>query len=98
MLEELGHDAVHIAASGAEALAVLERDGGFDLLLTDHMMPGLSGMRLAARARALHPRLPIVLASGFAELDEAAGATWPRLRKPYGLADLAAALAAVERR
>jgi PAS domain S-box-containing protein len=98
MLEELGHDAVHIAASGAEALAVLERDGGFDLLLTDHMMPGLSGMQLAARARALHPALPVLLASGFAELDEAAGATWPRLRKPYGLTDLAAALAAAERR
>ncbi len=98
MLEELGHDAVHIAASGQEALAVLERDGGFDLLLTDHMMPGLSGMQLAARARALHPTLPVLLASGFAELDEVAGAAWPRLRKPYGLADLAAALAAVARR
>jgi PAS domain S-box-containing protein len=97
MLEELGHDAVHIAASGDEALAVLDRDGGFDLLLTDHMMPGLSGMQLAARARALHPGLPILLASGFAELDEASGAAWPRLRKPYGLADLATALAAVER-
>jgi PAS domain S-box-containing protein len=98
MLEELGHDAVHIAASGAEALAVLDRDGGFDLLLTDHMMPGLSGMQLAARARALHPDLPVLLASGFAELDEASGTAWPRLRKPYGLADLAAALAGIERR
>jgi len=98
MLEELGHDAVHAAASGDEALAMLERDGGFDLLLTDHMMPGLSGMQLAARARAMHPTLPVLLASGFAELEHTAGAAWPRLRKPYGLADLAAALAAVERR
>jgi PAS domain S-box-containing protein len=96
MLEELGHDAVQIAASGEEALAVLDRESGFDLLLTDHMMPGLSGMQLAARARAMHPTLPILLASGFAELEPMAGAAWPRLRKPYGLADLAAALAAVE--
>jgi CheY-like chemotaxis protein len=93
MLEELGHDAVQIAASGEEALRLLERDDGFDLLLTDHMMPGLTGMQLAARARALHPGLPILLASGFAELDQVAGAAWPRLRKPYDLADLSAALA-----
>jgi PAS domain S-box-containing protein len=93
MLEELGHAPVHIAASAEQALRVLERDGGFDLLLTDHMMPGLTGMQLAARARALHPSLPILLASGFAELDQVAGAAWPRLRKPYDLADLSAALA-----
>ncbi len=98
MLEELGHDAVRIAASGEGALSVLEHEGAFDLLLTDHMMPGMSGMQLAARARALHPTLPILLASGFAELDETAGAAWPRLRKPYGLSDLSAALAALERR
>jgi PAS domain S-box-containing protein len=97
MLEELGHDAVHIAASGAEALGVLQRDGAFDLLLTDLMMPGMSGMQLARQARALCPSLPILLASGFAEREEAAGADWPRLRKPYGLADLAAALAALPR-
>jgi PAS domain S-box-containing protein len=98
MLEELGHDAVHIAGSGEDALDVLRRDGTFDLMLTDHMMPGLSGMQLAVRARALHPSLPILLASGFAELDEAAGTAWPRLRKPYGLSDLSAALDALERR
>jgi PAS domain S-box-containing protein len=97
MLEELGHDAVHIAASGEDALAVLQRDGDFDLLLTDHVMPGLSGMQLAHRARALHPALPILLASGFADLDATAGATCPRLRKPYDLSDLAAALAALDR-
>jgi len=96
MLEELGHDAVHVAASGEDALAVLRQDGAFDLLLTDHMMPGLSGMQLAARARALLPSLPILLASGFAELDGSSGAVWTRLRKPYGLSDLAAALAALE--
>jgi PAS domain S-box-containing protein len=92
MLEELGHDSVHIVASGQDALAVLQRDGAFDLLLTDQMMPGMSGTQLAAQARALQPNLPILLASGFAELDAAAGADWPRLRKPYGLADLSAAL------
>ena len=95
MLEELGHDAIHTAASGEAALAVLRQDGEFDLLLTDHMMPGMSGMQLAAQARALYPSLPILLASGFAEIDGLAPMEWPRLRKPYSLSDLAAALAAV---
>ncbi len=97
MLEELGHDAIHLVASGPDALAVLERDGAFDLLLTDQMMPGMTGTQLAAQARALHPSLAVLLASGFSELDEAAGAGWPRLRKPYDLADLSAALAGLER-
>jgi PAS domain S-box-containing protein len=95
MLEELGHDAIHAVESGEEALAVLLRDGDFDLLLTDHMMPGMSGARLAVQARALHPSLPILLASGFAELDELTGVPLQRLRKPYSLSDLAAALVTV---
>ncbi|MGE0226337.1 MAG: ATP-binding protein, partial [Acetobacteraceae bacterium] len=95
MLEELGHEAVRAVASGAEALDVLDRSGDFDLLLTDYMMPGMSGVELATRARALHPGLPVLLASGFAELDGLAGVTWPRLRKPFSLADLSAALAGV---
>jgi CheY-like chemotaxis protein len=95
MLEELGHDVIGTAASGEEALAVLRQDANFDLLLTDHMMPGMSGLQLAAQAHALHPSLPIVLASGFAELSDLTGAEWPPLRKPYSINDLAAALAAV---
>jgi CheY-like chemotaxis protein len=95
MLEELGHDAITVAASGEDALAVLRDDSDFDLLLTDHMMPGMSGVQLAAQARELHKSLPILIASGFAELDETAGMTWPRLRKPYSLNDLATALVSV---
>jgi PAS domain S-box-containing protein len=91
MLEDLGHDAVCVA-SGDEALVLLRRDGSFDMLLTDVMMPGMNGVELANQARALHPALPILLASGFAELDGMTGADWARLRKPYDLKDLAAAL------
>ena len=96
MLEELGHNAIHTAGSGAEALGVLRRDGDFDLLLTDYMMPGMTGAHLATQARALLPSLPVLLASGFAELDGSTGAGWPRLRKPYSLSDLSTALAAFE--
>ena len=97
MLEELGHEQVTVAASGEAALELLRHDSAFDLLLTDHMMPGMSGVTLAAEARALHPTLPILLASGYAELDDLAGVPWPRLRKPYSLGDLAAALGTLAR-
>jgi PAS domain S-box-containing protein len=92
MLEELGHRVVS-ATSGEAALAILQ-EGSFDLLLTDLMMPGMGGLQLAARVRAEKPGLPILLASGYAEMDALAGTDWPRLRKPYDLTQLAAALAA----
>jgi PAS domain S-box-containing protein len=95
MLEELGHVAVVTAASGEEALSVLRHDSNFSLVLTDHLMPGMTGVQLAFRARVIVPGLPILLASGYAELDELAGADWPRLRKPYSLNELSAALATV---
>jgi PAS domain S-box-containing protein len=100
MLEELGHAPIHTAESGVEALAMLRQDSGFDLLLTDHVMPGMSGVTLAARARVLYPDLPVLIASGFAELDALTGvplpgAPWARLRKPYSLSDLATALAGI---
>jgi CheY-like chemotaxis protein len=95
MLEELGHEATHSAASGEAALATLAGSADFDLLLTDHMMPGLTGVQLAARVHELYPSLPILIASGYAELDGITGKEWPRLRKPYSLGDLAAALALI---
>jgi PAS domain S-box-containing protein len=96
MLEELGHDVVGTAASGAEALVMLRRGDSVDLMLTDYMMPGMTGVQLAMQARALRPALPILLASGFAEIDRLTGSEWPRLRKPYSLSDLSAALTAFE--
>jgi CheY-like chemotaxis protein len=92
MLEELGHHPIVVATSGEAALAELQRNPGWDLLLTDHKMPGMTGLQLASRVRALYPTLPILLASGYAELDQWSGASWPRLRKPYTLDDLATAL------
>jgi CheY-like chemotaxis protein len=64
-------------------------------MLTDYMMPGMSGAQLAAQVRALHPSLPILFASGFAELEGDVETAWPRLRKPFSLGVLSAALAQV---
>ncbi len=93
MLEELGHVVVHSAASGEEALTVLSAGEPLDLLVTDHVMPGMSGATLAIKARAQRPGLPVLIASGFAELDALTEISGARLRKPYSLGDLATALA-----
>lgn len=67
MLEDLGHEVVE-AISGEQALRVLRRGNGIDLLITDHVMPGMMGAELVAAIRSERPDLPIILASGDSEL------------------------------
>ena len=64
VLQELGHT-VEAAESGSAGLALL-RQKPVDLLMTDLMMPGLTGWDVARLARAMHPRLPVVLVTGCA--------------------------------
>ena len=54
---------VALCRGGAEALAVLERDGAFDVVLTDHEMPDMDGPTLAARLREAGHAMPVVLLS-----------------------------------
>ncbi len=61
-------------------------------MITDYSMPGMSGAELAQAARALRPDLPILLATGFADLPEGE-VNLPRLRKPYMQQQLAAKIA-----
>ncbi|TCZ64806.1 ATP-binding protein [Roseicella aquatilis] len=90
MLEDLGHTVV-AAGGGAQALALLGQGIGVDLLVTDYAMPGMTGLELARAARLLRPGLPVVLASGFADLsNDAAPPDLPRLAKPYQQDQLAA--------
>lgn len=55
------------AADGAAALAVLGSATHFDLLVTDIRMPGIDGWKLAQRARAMRPMLPVLYVTGWSE-------------------------------
>jgi len=86
------------AASAEEGLEALEREP-VDLLYTDVMMPGITGIELARRARQRHPHLSVLLASGYSEeIASGAARAFETLAKPYGARTLAAALAAARGR
>jgi len=82
MLEDLGHRVIG-ANSGRHALDILKSEQPIDLMMTDHVMPGMTGVELATASRKVRPSLPILLATGYAELPEGAQLDLPRLAKPY---------------
>ncbi|HYG49002.1 MAG TPA: PAS domain S-box protein [Allosphingosinicella sp.] len=97
LLDELGYRVVS-AASAEEALELLETER-VDLLFSDVVMPGRSGVELARLARQGNSALPVLLASGYSEeIVGLAGAEFEILRKPYDLNAIEAAIgAALER-
>jgi two-component system cell cycle response regulator CpdR len=95
-LADDGHDTA-AAADGGEALDLLDRDGKmFDVLLTDIRMPVMDGIALALAAARDHPRLIILLMTGFAEQRERAsglaGLIHGVMTKPFTIAELRHAL------
>lgn len=92
MLEDLGH-VCFAAASADEALAILEAQKGIDLVVTDQIMPHATGLQLAKAIRKRWPDLPIMLATGYAEIDPDQAMNLPRLAKPFTQAELAAEIA-----
>lgn len=96
MLEDLGH-VVTTAYSGREALAALARMERVDLVVTDQAMPGMTGTELAAEIRRERPGLPVLLATGYAELPDGQMSGIPRLSKPFLQAHLDHAIAEVMR-
>jgi PAS domain S-box-containing protein len=97
VLSRLGYEAVGFSSS-REALAQVEAaPSRFDAVITDEVMPGLSGTELAERLRALRPNLPVVLVSGYigpmmTERAHAAG-VGRILKKPVQSGETASALA-----
>jgi PAS domain S-box-containing protein len=90
MLEDLGHQ-VFPAASAKDALATLRRQT-VDLVITDYAMPQMTGLQLAEAIKAVHADLPVILATGYAELPPGTESRLPRLSKPFLQRDLAAAI------
>jgi len=68
ILQKQGYQVV-TAASGAEALEVLERTN-INLVLSDQMMPGMTGTELTKSVKAIRPTLPVILISGVNEVPE----------------------------
>lgn len=93
MIEEIGYEVV-AATDGADALRQFAK-GAFSIVLTDVVMPGMSGVDLAAQIRRSAPQVPILFASGYADFatfgDELASETV--LKKPYRIAEVAARVA-----
>lgn len=90
MLADLGYHVVE-AESGEEALRLIEAGQPFDVLVTDHLMPGITGTELARVVKSLRPGIGILLISGYAE-REGLDPDTPRLNKPFRKDELAASL------
>jgi PAS domain S-box-containing protein len=93
MLEDLGHRVIAVG-SGARAIEAIEATPAIDVVLTDQAMPVMSGTQLIEALRARRPALPVILATGYAELPHGVSASIGRLAKPFTQRALAAALAA----
>jgi CheY-like chemotaxis protein len=90
MLTELGF-VVHEAASAEAALRAIESGLDPDLIVTDHLMPGMTGVELARAVQARWPGTKILIVSGFAEVD-GIDPSLPRLTKPFAQSELAVAV------
>jgi signal transduction histidine kinase len=88
MLDFLGHAAVS-AASGGEALRLIASEPDLDLVLADCMMPEIGGVELARTIRTMRPTLPVILVTGYGDLDLLKEFDETRiLLKPYSEDDL----------
>lgn len=86
MLRDVGHR-VRSASSAREALDWLEQQR-FDLMITDHAMPHMTGAQLIFSVRERFPGMPVILVSGYAEEVPGQTVDVPRLAKPFSQAQL----------
>jgi signal transduction histidine kinase/CheY-like chemotaxis protein len=92
LLDDMGFSVVE-AHNGVTALEALEQTATVDIVLTDHAMPGMTGLQLAGNVARLWPELPVILATGYAQLDGDIPGNVRRLAKPYRRADLESTIA-----
>ncbi len=91
MLNAVGF-AVREASSAESALAAIDSGLVPELLITDHLMPGMTGVQLARLVRVRLPKIKTLIVSGFADVD-GIDPSFPRLTKPFTQSELEAAIA-----
>jgi CheY-like chemotaxis protein len=98
MLEDLGHTALE-ARSGQEALDILAARPDIAVVVTDQIMPQMTGLELTRRIRGSFPKVRVILATGFSDMGSPGPdkPDLPILSKPFTQGDLAAAIAGVGR-
>lgn len=91
MLRDAGHEIVEVEST-REALSLIDDCAAFDLILTDHLMPGMTGGALAQRLRVSHPDMPLILISNYVGAESDVPDDLVVLRKPIRQADLVRAI------
>ena len=91
LLEDLGHDVIQ-TLSGYEALEALERHPDVDVVVTDQAMPQMNGLQLREAIQRQRPGLPVLIATGYAEMPEGTDPDLPRIAKPFSQRGLEAAV------
>lgn len=92
MLCDAGCDVI-VAEDAAQALAKLDGEA-VDVMLTDVVMPGQSGIDLANEVRKIRPSLPIILVTGYSNEIAQGGVDYPFLAKPFSSTELRGAIEA----
>jgi CheY-like chemotaxis protein len=93
MLADLGYEVVE-AESATDALQKVSQGLAVELVVTDHLMPGMTGSELARSLRELRPAMAVLIISGHAEA-EAIAPDLPHLTKPFRQEALAARIARI---
>jgi signal transduction histidine kinase len=93
MMTDLGYTVLE-ANSAQQALDLLDGGASPDVVVTDHLMPGMTGVELTEVIRSRNPKLPVLIVSGYAETD-GIPSDLPRLTKPFRMAELATVLNAL---
>jgi CheY-like chemotaxis protein len=91
MLEDLGHT-VLAATSGHEAFELVMNEPKVAIVVTDQVMPRMTGIELIEKLRHARPRIPVILATGFGEAPTHLDTMALRLAKPFDQNDLAEAI------
>ena len=89
MLRDIGYKVTEIA-SASQALAAIQSGLEADILISDYLMPGMTGGELISELRNSGVSIPALLVTGYAAAGDDVPADVPRLAKPYRQIDLAA--------